>query len=84
MTDTTTARDDEKLYLVTETNERLKVDFQPSKLAWEYNNGQKPLPRRPLVRFDTSTMTIHTYPLKTGPSMSTMGPKIRPRGRNRL
>ena len=30
------------------------------------------------VRFDTSTQTVHTYPLKTSPSLSTLGPKFGP------
>lgn len=75
MADTTTDSDRERLYLEAETPERLRVDFQPSRRAWEYAHPQHQgeLPRRPLVRFDTCTNTIHTYPLKTSPSLSIMG-----------
>jgi Domain of unknown function (DUF4263) len=80
MADTMANSDEERLYLVAETPERLRVDFQPSKQAWEYGHPQHKgeLPRRPLVRFDTSTQTVHTYPLKTSPSLSTLGPKFGP------
>jgi hypothetical protein len=80
MADTMADSDEEKLYLVAETPERLRVDFQPSRQAWEFGHPQHKgeLPRRPLVRFDTSTQTVHTYPLKTGPSLSTIGPKFGP------
>jgi Domain of unknown function (DUF4263) len=80
MADTMAKTDEERLYLVAETPERLRVDFQPSRQAWEFGHPQHKgeLPRRPLVRFDTSTQTVHTYPLKTGPSLSTLGPKYGP------
>jgi hypothetical protein len=77
MADTMADRDGERLYLVPETPERLRVDLQPSRSAWEYAHEGE-LPRCPLVHFDTSTKTVHTYPLRTGPSLSTMGPKFGP------
>jgi hypothetical protein len=82
MADSTTDVDRARLYLETETPERLRVDFQPSRLAWKYAHPQHEgdLPRCPLVLFDTSTDTIHTYPLRTGPSLSTMAPKFGPVG----
>jgi hypothetical protein len=80
MTDATSNEDVGRLFLEMETPERLRVDLQPSKTAWGYAhaNHDGELPRRPLVRFDTSTKTIHIYPLRTAPSMSVMTPKYGP------
>jgi hypothetical protein len=80
MADTMADSDEEELFLVAETPQRVRVDFQPSRTAWEYGHPEHKgdLPRRPLVRFDTSIKTVHTYPLKTGPSLSTLGPKYGP------
>ena len=80
MTDTTPRGDDGRLFLETETPERLRVDFQPARTAWEHAHPhyEGTLPRRPLVHFDTSTKTIHTYPLRTAPSLSIMAPKYAP------
>jgi hypothetical protein len=66
--------------LESETPECLRVDFQPSRLAWEYGHGnyEGERPKRTLVRFDTASRTIHTYPLRTAPSLSTLGPKYGP------
>lgn len=77
MADATANSGLERLYLEVETPERVRVDFQPSRQAWEdaHPQHQGELPRRPLVRFDISTRTIHTYPLKTRASLSTMGAK---------
>jgi hypothetical protein len=77
MTDTTPDDDRERLYLEAETPDRRRVDLQPSRTAWEYAHPQYEgeLPRRTLVRFDTSNNTIHTYPLRTGPSLSILTPK---------
>lgn len=80
MTDTTPASNDGKLFLEIETPERVRVDFEPAGIAWKHAHPHHEgvLPRRPLVHFDTSTKTIHTYPLRTTPSLSIMAPKYAP------
>ena len=65
------------LRLTNESPTKLRVDFQPSPFAWGYKHpafeGEPPW--QVLVRFDTATTTIHTYPIRTGPSFSVLSPK---------
>ncbi len=72
--------DNERLYLETESVNCLRVDYQPSRDAWEYGhpNYEGERPRRTLIRFDASSNTVHTYPLRTGPWLSTLGSKYGP------
>lgn len=64
MADATANSGLERLYLEVETPERVRVDFQPSRQAWEdaHPQHQGELPRRPLVRFDISTRTNSHLP----------------------
>ena len=74
--------DNERLYLETEWLNCLRVDYQPSRDAWDYGhrNYDGERPRRTLIRFDASSNTVHTYPLRTGPSLRTLGSKYGPIG----